>query len=217
MDWYDILMLSVLGLATLFGAWKGMTWQLASLASLVLSYFLALKFSGPLAPLFGTSAPWNRFVAMLAIYIATSIAVWLLFRMVAGVLDKIRLRDFDHQIGGLFGLVKGVLLCLGITFFALGLAPDLRDHIINSRSGHYISALLNKADAVIPPEIHQVLDPLLDKLENRLDPTKPFEPNKVPTPLAPDTKQVAPLESPLRQAIIPSARPTGSIPAPVTG
>jgi membrane protein required for colicin V production len=206
MDWYDIVMLSVLGLATLLGAWKGMTWQLASLASLILSYFLALKFSGPLAPLFGTSAPWNRFVAMLAIYIATSIAVWLLFRLVAGVLDKIRLRDFDHQIGGLFGLVKGILLCLGITFFALGLAPDLRDHIINTRSGHYISALLNKADAVMPPEIHQVLDPYLDKLENRLDPSKPFQPNEVPAPLAPDGKQAAPLEQ-LRQAVNPSQQP----------
>jgi membrane protein required for colicin V production len=213
MDWYDILMLSVLGLATLFGAWKGMTWQLASLASLVLSYFLALKFSGPLAPLFGTTAPWNRFVAMLAIYIATSIAVWLGFRLVAGVLDKIRLRDFDHQIGGLFGLVKGLLLCLGITFFALGLAPDMRDHIITSRSGHYISALLNNADAVMPPEIHQVLDPYLDKLENRLDPTKPFQPNDVPLPLAPSSPQSTPVESPLRQALNssnPSPQPAWS-------
>ncbi len=203
MDWYDILMLSVLGLATLFGVWKGMTWQLASLGSLVLSYFLALKFSGPLAPIFGTTAPWNRFVAMLAIYIVTSIAVWLAFRLVAGVLDQIKLRDFDHQIGGLFGLVKGVLLCLGITFFALGLAPDLRDHIIHSRSGYYISALLNKADAVMPPEIHQVLDPYLDKLEDRLDPKKPFEPNSVPTPLAPADGPAAPVDS-LRQAIFPS-------------
>ncbi len=206
MDWYDILMLSVLGLATLFGAWKGMTWQLASIASLVVSYFLALKFSGRLAPLFGTTAPWNRFVAMLAIYIATSIAVWLLFRLVAGILDQIRLRDFDHQIGGLFGFAKGVLLCLGITFFAVGLAPALRDHIINTRSGHYISALLNKADAVMPPEIHQVLDPYLDKLENRLDPTKPFQPNEVPAPLAP-AEQPANLIEPLRQAVSPTGPP----------
>jgi membrane protein required for colicin V production len=205
MDWYDIVMLTVVGFATLFGFWKGMTWQLASLASLILSYFMALKFSEPLAPLFGTSAPWNRFIAMLAIYIGTSIAVWLGFRLVAGFLDKIRLRDFDHQIGGLFGLIKGVLLCLGITFFALGLAPAMRDHIINSRSGHYISLLLNKADAVMPPEIHQVLDPYLNQLENRLDPNQPFEANFDPRSLVPESP-TATADDSFRQALTPNSQ-----------
>src|SRR5262245_29853742 len=180
MDWYDILMLTVLGGATLLGAWKGMAWQLASLASLVLSYFLALRFSAQLAPLFGSTAPWNRFVAMLVIYLATSMIVWLAFRFVAGFLDRIKLRDFDHQVGGLFGFVKGVLLCLAITFFTLGLAPALREHIIGTRSGHYIALLLNKAEMVMPKEIHDVLDPYLNKLEDRLDPTEPFEANELP-------------------------------------
>src|SRR5215475_1105258 len=116
MDWYDIVMLVVLGGATLLGAWKGMAWQIASLGSLVLSYFLALRFSAQLAPLFGASAPLNRFVAMLVIYLATSVVVWCAFRLVAGFMDRIKLRDFDHQVGALFGLFKGVLLCLAITF-----------------------------------------------------------------------------------------------------
>ena len=42
---YDILMLVVLVACTLFGLWKGMAWQLASLASLIVSYIVALKFS----------------------------------------------------------------------------------------------------------------------------------------------------------------------------
>ena len=32
---YDVFMLAVIVLTTIFGAWKGMAWQLASLASLV--------------------------------------------------------------------------------------------------------------------------------------------------------------------------------------
>ncbi|HEY2882664.1 MAG TPA: CvpA family protein [Pirellulales bacterium] len=186
MDWYDIVMLTVLGGATLLGVWKGFAWQLASLGSLVLSYFLALRFSAQLAPVFGTTAPWNRFVAMLVIYLATSLVVWLGFRMVAGFLDRIKLHGFDHQVGGLFGMLKGILLCLAITFFALGLAPTLREHIIASKSGHYISLFLAKADAVMPPEIHQVLDPYLDKLQERLDPKEPFQPN-APLPLEGDS------------------------------
>ena len=37
----------------MFGFWKGMAWQLASLASLVVSYIAALQFSERLAPTFG--------------------------------------------------------------------------------------------------------------------------------------------------------------------
>jgi membrane protein required for colicin V production len=187
MDWYDIAMLSVLGLATLMGAWKGMAWQIASLASLVLSYFLALKFSAQLAPVFSATAPWNRFVAMLVIYLATSLVVWIGFRFVAGFLDRIKLRDFDHQVGFLFGFVKGVLLCLAITFFALGLSDTLREHIIATRSGHYMALFLSKAEMIMPKEIHQVVDPYLDKLEDRLNPNEPFQPNS-PLPIPGESK-----------------------------
>ena len=210
MDWYDILMIAVLAGATLLGAWKGMAWQLASLASLVLSYFLALRFSTQLAPMFGSTAPWNRFVAMLVIYLATSVVVWLSFRMVAGFLDQIKLRDFDHQVGGLFGLVKGVLLCLVVTFFALGLSADLREHIIASKSGHCIALLLNKAEMVMPPEIHQVVEPYVNKLEERLNPKEPFQPN-APLPNPVGIENVAPFDSapptqsPPQQAVWPNA------------
>ncbi len=181
MDWYDIAMLAVLGLATLMGAWKGMAWQLASLGSLILSYFLALRFSSRLAPLFGSTAPWNRFVAMLVIYLVTSVVVWLGFRVVARFMDRIKLRDFDHQVGALFGFVKGVLLCLAITFFVLGLSDALREHILATKSGHYMALFLNKADTIMPPEIHHVLDPYMNKLQERLDPREPFQPNNFPS------------------------------------
>src|SRR3990170_7253499 len=71
METYDLLMILVLVAATLFGFWKGMAWQIASLASLAVSYVAALRFSEQLAPVFGDHAPLNRFVAMLAIYVGT--------------------------------------------------------------------------------------------------------------------------------------------------
>lgn len=175
MQTYDLLMLLVLVAATLFGFWKGMAWQVASLASLVVSYIAALRFSERLAPLFGEHAPWNRFVAMLVIYIATSLAIWMLFRLVAGVIDKVRLESFDRQLGAIFGLAKGVLLCVAITFFAVTLLPEAQgEAIVASQSGRYIVALLDKSHSVFPPEIHQVIDPYLNKIEQRLNPN--FQP-----------------------------------------
>jgi membrane protein required for colicin V production len=170
MQTYDLLMLLVLVAATMFGFWKGMAWQLASLASLVVSYLAALQFSERLAPTFGDTAPWNRFVAMLAIYIVTSFIIWTVFRLVSGIIDKVRLEAFDKQLGAMFGFAKGVLLCVGITFFAVTLLPPAQGElIVGSQSGQYIVAFLNKADAVMPPELHEVIDPYLHKVQQRLN------------------------------------------------
>ncbi len=176
MQTYDLLMLLVLVAATLFGFWKGMAWQIASLASLVVSYFAALRFSDQLAPVFGEHAPWNRFVAMLVIYIGTSFVIWTLFRLLSGAIDKVRLESFDRQLGAMFGLAKGVLLCVAITFFAVTLMPPAQgEAIVSSQSGRYIVALLDKSHSVFPPEIHQVVDPYLNKIEERLNPN--FQPH----------------------------------------
>ena len=157
MQTYDLLMLLVLVGATMFGFWKGMAWQIASLASLVVSYFAALRFSEQLAPMFGEHAPLNRFVAMLVIYIGTSFVIWMLFRLVSGAIDKVRLESFDKQLGAMFGFAKGVLLCVAITFFAVTLLPPAQgEAIVGSQSGQYIVALLDKSHSVFPPEIHQI-------------------------------------------------------------
>ena len=87
----------------------------------------------------------------------------------SGAIDRVRLQEFDRQIGGLFGLAKGILLCVAITFFAITLVPDMRDTVLQSRSGHYIAALIARADAVMPPEIHSIVDPYLNRLEEELN------------------------------------------------
>ena len=174
MQTYDFIMLFILGGLTIFGYSKGMAWQLAYLASFIASYFVAAKFSGQLAPVFGDAAPWNKFVAMAAIYAGTSLAIWMVFRVVRGGIDKVKLQSFDRQMGAFVGAARGVLWCVGVTFFAVTLLPDsLKSQIIGSKSGYYIAKLLDKADSVVPPEIHQVVGPHLARLEQELNQGQP--------------------------------------------
>jgi membrane protein required for colicin V production len=167
---YDLLMLVVLAGCTVFGAWKGMAWQLASLSSLVVSYMVALNFSDRVAPVIGAQGPWNRVVAMLILYCVTAIAIWMAFRIVAGVIDRVKLREFDRQLGALFGAAKGVLLCLVITFFAVSLSETARGMVRSSRSGHYMVVLLDRAHPLMPHDIHEVLGPYFHQLQQGLDP-----------------------------------------------
>jgi membrane protein required for colicin V production len=170
---YDIAMLLVLAATTVYGFWKGLAWQIASVCSLVASYFVALKFSDQVAPMISAQAPWNKFLAMLALYLGTSAAIWLVFRIVSGAIDRVKLREFDRQIGGLVGAAKGVLVCVVITFFAVTLSEDLRGEVLHSRSGYYIALLIHKATPIMPKEVQDVLGPYLEKLDEKLDPNTP--------------------------------------------
>ena len=175
-QFYDVVMLAVLVLATLFGLWKGMAWQIASLASLVVSVFVAVRLSGALAPHISAQEPWNRFIAMLVLYLATSAGIWLAFRLVAGIIDRVRLKEFDHQVGALFGMAKGVLLCLVITFFAVTLSESLRQAVLKTYSGRYIAILIKRTSPIMPPEVQKVLGTYIEELDRKLDPATPPEP-----------------------------------------
>ncbi len=167
---YDILMIVVLAGTTLWGAFKGAAWQLAALASLIASYFASYYMSDSLTStgLFGDTAPWNRFAAMLTIYIITGIIIWMGFRVISETIERIKLRDFDRQLGALFGLLKGVIFCVLITFFVVTLLPAQREQVINTRSGRYVAQLLHKADAIMPPELNSLLDPYIKRYEESM-------------------------------------------------
>jgi membrane protein required for colicin V production len=195
---YDILMLSVLIAATVFGLWKGMVWQLASLASVFLSVVVAIRFSDRLARHLSAEVPWNRFLAMFILYLLTSAVVWLSFRMVARLIDRVRLKDFDHQVGAIFGLAKGVVYCVVITFFAVTISEDTRQTVLRSRSGYYIAVLTRSAEPVLPKEIRDVVGKYIDELRLKLSPQMaPGPPSLRPQPQTPP-QQPAPGANPRR-------------------
>ena len=70
------------------------------------------------------------------------------------------------------------MFCVVITFFAVTLSERVRELVLQARSGYYIAVLLNRADAVMPAELHEVLDPYLHRLEKELEPasTAPVTP-----------------------------------------
>ncbi|MEX2173523.1 MAG: CvpA family protein [Pirellulaceae bacterium] len=170
MQAYDLFMIVVLVAAVAWGAWKGFAWQVASLGSLVASYCVALSFRQQVAQFINASPPWNMFLAMLILFLGTSLVVWVGFNLVAEAIEKVKLKEFDRQIGALFGFAKGVLLCVLVTLFAVTLLSEpQRQAICNSKSGYYIAVLLDKAEGVIPGEVHEVLHPYIDRLDQQVE------------------------------------------------
>lgn len=218
MQTYDLLMLAILGGLTIYGYFKGMAWQIAYITSFVASYFVAVRYADRLAPnITFVNPPANKFAAMLIVYAGCAFAVWMLFRIVRKAIDSVKMDGFDHQMGAIIGFARGVLWCVGVTFFAVTLLPPtFKQQIIGSQSGRYIARLLDETDSLFPPEVHQVIGPYLDRLESELGSGAPAaaapagfatQPGGWPTQAAP--AQAAPTQSAPPNA---AAWPTASAP-----
>lgn len=169
MQAYDLIMLIVLGMATIFGAIKGFAWQVASIASVIASYLVAYRFRFDLAEMIQAKPPWNQFLAMLILYVGTSFVIWVAFRLLSGAIDRVRLKEFDRHLGAGFGLLKGLIYCLLITMFAMSLlGPNQQAAICQSRSGYYIASALDRGVGILPKEIHDVVGPYLANLDDKL-------------------------------------------------
>lgn len=169
MEAYDIFMLAVLVGAIFFGAWKGLAWQLASIAALVLSYFVAFQLREPVSEFISAEPPWNRVAAMAIVYLVCSLAVWIAFGFVRRFIDRVKLKDFDRHAGAMVGAVNGVFLCTIITLFAVTLLDDDKKHLVCcSHSGYYIAKGIDRVYPAMPPEAHDIIGPYLERLDNEL-------------------------------------------------
>ena len=149
---YDLIVLGVILLTSLLGWRKGLATQVASIVSIVASFVVAVRFREPVAARIDAAEPWNRFAAMLILYLGTSLVIWLIFRQVRTSIERLKLREFDRQMGAVFGALKGIALASVGTLFAFTLLEEpQRQGIIHSRSGVWIAKLLNNSTAIMPP------------------------------------------------------------------
>ncbi len=185
---YDIVMLVVLGGATLWGIYKGVAWQVAALASVFLSAAVAIHGSPALAPVISAQEPWNRVLAMLILFVLTAAAVWIVFHYISGLIDRIHMKDFDRQLGAIFGLLKGALYCVIITFFAATLDERTRQLVLQSESGKLIARGIRHANPILPEDVRTYLGKYIDELDAKLrePPLEPAEESEALPPAAPE-------------------------------
>ena len=99
MESYDVVMFVIVGIMILVGAWKGLAWQIAIVASIIVSFWVAISFEKSLADLLTViDAPWNSYIAMILLYLGTSLGIWFLFACSARFIEKLELKGFDRQL-----------------------------------------------------------------------------------------------------------------------
>jgi membrane protein required for colicin V production len=151
--------------AIVLGGWKGFAWQLAGIVSLVLGFVVAIPLSKVAAPIFGSTAPLNRFVAMAVLYAATSLGVYIVAFVYRSLLERWQLHHWDRHLGAVFGGIKGWLLVLVLTLFAVTLSSRARESVLRTPMGKYAAMSLDAIHPVFPPEVHDILHPYVHQLE----------------------------------------------------
>ena len=120
MNWLDIILLVVMILTAIVGIFKGLVKQVIGLVAVIAGLVLAVLYYKGAAGIFDTlikNVLLSNFLGFLFIFVLVLIAGAILGHLITKVM-KGPLAFANRLFGGVFGAVKGVLIC-GILVFAL--------------------------------------------------------------------------------------------------
>jgi uncharacterized membrane protein required for colicin V production len=163
--WYDLLTLVILMYAMFRGAMKGIVWQLATIAALLMCFFFSGSLSAALAPFIRVEPPLNQWIAMFILYLGFSFVSFGVARAAHEMIESMRIEALDRHLGAILGLVKGGMFSLFLTFFLVTLSHAARETIINSESGYVAAVVIDRLDPVIPGDLHALLEPYIRRLD----------------------------------------------------
>jgi membrane protein required for colicin V production len=113
MTGFDIAVLAIVALSTLFAFFRGVVRELIALASWIVGIVLALAFQDELAavlPGFASAPAARHVIAFALIFVAVLVAGALTAYMLSKFLRAVGLGFVDRFLGAVFGLARGVII-----------------------------------------------------------------------------------------------------------
>ena len=129
MNWFDYGVLVVIGISALISLTRGFVREALALAAWVVSIWVAVSFSKPLALMLESfiSTPSIRMiVAFMLLFAGTLLVVSIINMLAVKLVRSSGLTGTDRAIGMVFGIVRGVFIVAVLVFLA-GLTPLPQD------------------------------------------------------------------------------------------
>lgn len=117
MNGVDGALLAGLLLSAVIGLWRGLVYEVLSVAVWVVAFLVAQTYAGEVGTVLpmGDAAPEVRFAAgFAAVFIATAFAGGLLAALIKRMVAAVGLRPIDRVLGGVFGLLRGAVILLAL-------------------------------------------------------------------------------------------------------
>ncbi len=150
----DGVLSGILLLSMVVGAWRGLVQELMSLAGWVAAFFVAQWLAQDVEqslPLWREAAPQVRYaLSFVLVCVASMFAAALVSWLLGKVVSTAGLKPVDRSLGGIFGLVRGVvvLLVLAVVVHLLGMRSQ--DWWQDSRVTPVLGTLLAGLKPVLP-------------------------------------------------------------------
>ncbi len=117
---FDWVIVGVLALSCLIGLWRGLMREIFSVAGWVAAVVLSVRYAVPLGaqlPVDIGVAALRTSIAVVLIVVACVFSAALLGFVVHKFLTAVQLSGTDRVLGGLFGLLRGVLILFAVVYF----------------------------------------------------------------------------------------------------
>lgn len=118
MSWLDWALMAVLLLSAVVGLWRGLVYEVLSVAVWVVAFWLAQRYGAPMGawlPVDGFSEPLRVAMGFAVVFLASAFVGGLLSWLMKKLVESVGLRPVDRVLGGAFGLLRGAVILLGLT------------------------------------------------------------------------------------------------------
>ena len=129
MAWVDFVIIGIILISAIISVFRGFIKEVLSLASWVLSFWVALTFYPHLATLLADylHTPSIRlFTAFFALFVVTLILAAMVNHLISELVEKTGLTGTDRSLGVIFGIIRGVAIVTLLVLLA-GATPMPND------------------------------------------------------------------------------------------
>jgi membrane protein required for colicin V production len=157
----DWVLLGVLLASLVLGFWRGLVYEVLSLAGWLAAFIVAQWLAVDAVswlPFLQSAAPQIQYaVAFAAVFVATLFAAGLVSWLIKKLVDTVGLRPIDRTLGAAFGLARGLVLLLALTVLLQLLGMSEQAWWTEGRGPVWLNVLLKGLQPLLPQALLQYL------------------------------------------------------------
>jgi uncharacterized membrane protein required for colicin V production len=207
--WFDLIVVAFIVAGIITGAWKGLSWQLAGIGSVVLGVLVAYPTTVFIVGGMEDPSLFVQFLVFAGCYGGVSLGCYGVALFLRRRLEEIKLQRYDRHMGAFVGAFHGLALWSMLVVLLIALVPPSRDAILTRPTGKLVGWCLDLMHGILPDKLSEVLKPYMVEEKKPEPPPQPApEPQPQPQP------QPQPSPTPIPEQPQPEEGTGNEAPAP---
>jgi uncharacterized membrane protein required for colicin V production len=168
MYWLDTVILIILGIAAIWGAFAGLLWQVSRIITVVLALYCSITFNDLATPfvqehLMEEASPLAaKIVSYILVFLIVCLVLLAITMSLEKGIEKIKLQWLNRALGAATGAFKAAFL-LGIVLYGLKYLPGTNEAIEKSALSPVLTAAVDFGFTLMPLEYRDNVDSSLEE------------------------------------------------------